>query len=82
MFLACSYFFRNLSIDVLISMVLIKKKGVLDKYGKHYHVNKTTRKFTKSTNRIGREPWMTAEILTDIRKRDRQRIQKSQKRDS
>ena len=29
MFLACSYFFRNLSLDVLISMVLIKKKGVL-----------------------------------------------------
>ena len=31
MFLACSYFFRNLSIDVLISMVLIKKKGVLQR---------------------------------------------------
>ena len=28
MFLACSYFFRNLSLDVLISMVLIKKKDV------------------------------------------------------
>ena len=28
MFLACSYFFRNLSLDVLISMVLIKKKRV------------------------------------------------------
>ena len=26
MFLACSYFFRNLSLNVLISMVLIKKK--------------------------------------------------------
>ena len=31
MFLACSYFFRNLSLDVLISMVLIKKKGVLQR---------------------------------------------------
>ena len=31
MFLACSYLFRNLSIDVLISMVLIKKKGVLQR---------------------------------------------------
>ena len=26
MFLACSYFFRNLRLNVLISMVLIKKK--------------------------------------------------------
>ena len=26
MFLACSYFLRNLSLNVLISMVLIKKK--------------------------------------------------------
>ena len=29
MFLACSYFFRNLSLDVLISMVLIKQKGCM-----------------------------------------------------
>ena len=28
-FLACSYFFRNLSLNVLISMVLIKKKSVV-----------------------------------------------------
>ena len=44
---------------------------ILEKYGKHYHENKTTKTFTKRTNRIGREPWMTAEILTDIRRRDR-----------
>ena len=44
---------------------------ILEKYGKHYHENKSTRTFNKRTNRLGREPWMTAEILTDIRRRDR-----------
>ena len=44
---------------------------ILEKYGKHYHENKTTRTFTKRTNHLGRELWMTAEILTDVRRRDR-----------
>ena len=44
---------------------------ILEKYGKHYNENKTTKTFTKRTNRLGREPWMTAEILADIRRRDR-----------
>ena len=45
--------------------------SILAKYGKHYHENTTTRTFTKRTNRFGREPWMTPDILSDIRKRDR-----------
>ena len=45
--------------------------SILNKYGEHYHGNKTTRTFTKRTNRFGREPWMTPEILLDIRRRDR-----------
>ena len=44
---------------------------IITKYGKHYHENKTTRTFKKRTNRISREPWMTPEILADIRRRDR-----------
>ena len=45
--------------------------SILQKYGKHYHNNKTTRTFTKRSNRFRREPWMTPDILADIRRRDR-----------
>ena len=41
------------------------------KYGKRYHEKKTTRTFNKRTNRVSREPWITAEILAGIRRRDR-----------
>ena len=44
---------------------------ILTKYGQHYHENKSTKTVSKRSNRIGREPWMTAEILADIRRRDR-----------
>ena len=44
---------------------------ILRKYGDSYHENKTTKTFTKRTNRFGREPWMTPDILADIRRRDR-----------
>ena len=45
--------------------------AILRKYEKHYHENKSTKTFTRRTNRVGREPWMTHEILSDIRRRDR-----------
>ena len=44
---------------------------MLDKYSGHYHKNKTTKMFSKRSNRFGREPWMTQDILADIRRRDR-----------
>ena len=44
---------------------------ILKKYGQHYHENKSTKTFSQKSNRTGREPLMTAEILTDIRRRDR-----------
>ena len=39
--------------------------------GQFNHVTKTTKTFKKGSNRHKREPWMTVEILADIRKRDR-----------
>ena len=44
---------------------------ILEKYSKHFHENKTVKTYSKKSNRIGREPWMTADILADIRRRDR-----------
>ena len=44
---------------------------ILKKYGQHYHENKSSKTMSKRSNRTGRKPWMTAEILADIRKRDR-----------
>ena len=40
---------------------------MLEKYSKQYHENKTTVTFTRRSNRHGREPWMTRDILADIR---------------
>ena len=42
-----------------------------DKYSKHYHDAKTTRTIKNNTNRVKREPWMTDDILADMKKRDR-----------
>ena len=44
---------------------------MLNTYSGHYHSNKTTKTFSKRSNRFGREPWMTQDILADIRRRDR-----------
>ena len=44
---------------------------ITEKYGKHYHSNKTTMLSRKGSNRFRREPWMTAELLAEMRKRDR-----------
>ena len=41
------------------------------KYGEHYHETKTTKTLRKGSNRFRREPWMTTELLADMRKRDR-----------
>ena len=40
-------------------------------YSHHYNSNITTKSFKHSSNRFRREPWMTNEILQDIRRRDR-----------
>ena len=44
---------------------------MLEKYGHHYHENKTIKTYSKNSNRVGRQPWMTDTILADIRRRDR-----------
>ena len=44
---------------------------IQEKYGKHYHETKTTRTCKTGTNKYKREPWMTPELLADMRKRDR-----------
>ena len=44
---------------------------MLEKYGRHYHENKTVKTFSKKSNRVGRQPWMTEDILADIGRRDR-----------
>ena len=54
---------------------------MLAKYSKHYHENKTTRTFTKRSNRHSREPWMTSDILADIRRRDRLAKKKDRRED-
>ena len=50
----------NLAYDLIIS-----------KYSKHYNETKTVKICKKGSSRYKREPWMTNEILTDMRKRDR-----------
>ena len=45
--------------------------NLIQKYDKHYKSNLTTKQISRGSNRIRQEPWMTEEILTDIRKRDR-----------
>ena len=40
-------------------------------YGHHYHSNLTTKTVKRNSNRYRREPWMTDDILADIRRRDR-----------
>jgi hypothetical protein len=42
-----------------------------DKYSKHYHDARTTKTIKNNTNRVKREPWMTNDILADMKKRDR-----------
>ena len=44
---------------------------IQSKYGKHYHESKTTKTYKKRSNKYRREPWMTNELLADMRKRDR-----------
>ena len=44
---------------------------MLEKYGLHYHENKTVKTYSKKSNRIAQQPWMTDDILADIRRRDR-----------
>ena len=41
------------------------------KYGKHYHETKTTKTYKTRSNRVKRDPWVTAELLPAMRKRDR-----------
>ena len=43
----------------------------MTKYAKHYNDAKTVKTCKKGSSRYRREPWMTDEILTDMRKRDR-----------
>ena len=45
--------------------------SVISIYGHHYHNNLTTRRVKRNPRRFKREPWMTDDILSDIRKRDR-----------
>ena len=40
-------------------------------YGNHYHTNITKKTIKCSSKRVRREPWMTNDILADIRRRDR-----------
>ena len=54
---------------------------ITEKYSKHYHENKTVRLYSRKTNRIGREPWMTPDILADIRRRDRLARNKDRRED-
>jgi exonuclease III len=44
---------------------------IQEKYGKHYHAAKTTKTVKNNKNRCRKEPWMTKDILADMRKRDR-----------
>ena len=44
---------------------------IQEKYGRHYLAAKTIKTVKNNKNRIRKEPWMTADILADMRKRDR-----------
>ena len=52
-----------------------------DIYGKHYNKNLTTKTCKRGSNRIKREPWMTSELLTDMRRRDRLAKKKDRRAD-
>ena len=41
---------------------------IQEKYGQHYHGTKTTRTCKTGNNRYKREPWMTTELLADMRR--------------
>ena len=44
---------------------------LISRYDHHYKKNLTTKTVKQSSNRNRKEPWMTNEILADIRRRDR-----------
>ena len=44
---------------------------IQEKYGKHYHESKIEKIYKTGSNRFRREPWMTSELLADMRRRDR-----------
>ena len=52
-----------------------------EKYGKIYHNSKTTKTMKSKSNRIRREPWMTPDIMADMRKRDRLAKKKDRRKD-
>ena len=54
---------------------------IIDKYGHHYNLTKTTKTIRIGSKRHKREPWMTNEILADIRRRDRLAKQPSRRDD-
>ena len=45
--------------------------NLITAYDHHYHINITRKVVSRNSKRFKREPWMTAEILADIRRRDR-----------
>ena len=45
--------------------------SILERYDNHYKSNLTIKEIKLGSNRLRREPWMTTEILADIRRRDR-----------
>ena len=45
--------------------------SIISVYGHHYHSNLTTKTTKRNPRKLKREPWITNEILSDIRKRDR-----------
>ena len=49
------------------------------KYCKHYHSNITVKNVSNNSKRIAKEPWMTQDILSDIRRRNRLFKQKHKK---
>ena len=42
-----------------------------EKYGFLYHISKTTKTVKANTYRVRRDPWITYDILRDMRRRDR-----------
>ena len=54
---------------------------IQQKYGQHYHDTITMTTHKKGSNRYKREPWMTMDILADIRRRDRLAKQKHRRED-
>ena len=54
---------------------------LIDKYSTHYYNNLTTKLIRHGNKRHRREPWMTEEILADMRRRDRLAKQKDRRAD-